>query len=74
MREEPGWVTFSLDGRHAWPSTGDVIEVASRKIIAHLTDEKGAAVHSEKMLEIDFTGRRAVRAGCQFGVGAVGAK
>src|SRR5437870_12100733 len=21
LREEPGWITFSLDGRHAWPST-----------------------------------------------------
>jgi len=48
--------------------------VSLQRIIAHLTDEKGAAVHSEKMLEIDFTGRKAVRAGCQFGVGAVGAK
>ncbi len=74
VREEPGWVTFSIDGRHAYPSTGDVIEVASRKIIAQLTDENGEAVHSEKMLEIDFTGRQAVRAGCQFGLGAVGAK
>lgn len=74
VREEPGWITFSIDGRYAYPSTGDVIDVATRKIIAHLTDENGAAVHSEKMLEIDFAGRKAVRAGCQFGVGAVGAK
>ena len=73
-RDEPGWVTFSVDGHFAYPSTGDVIEVATRKIVAHLTDEHGAAVHSEKMLEIDFEGRKAVRAGCQFGVGAVGAK
>jgi hypothetical protein len=74
VREEPGWVTFSIDGRYAYPSTGDVIDVSTRKIITGLTDENGAAVHSEKMLEIDFAGRRAVRAGCQFGLGAVGAK
>lgn len=74
VRDEPGWITFSIDGRYAYPSTGDVIEVATRKIIAHLTDEKGDAVHSEKMLEIDFAGGKAVRAGCQFGVGAVRAK
>ena len=74
VREEPGWVTFSIDGRYAYPSTGDVIEVSTRKIVAHLTDEHGAAVHSEKMLELDFAGRKAVRAGCQFGVGAVRAK
>ena len=73
-REEPGWVTFSLDGHFAYPSTGDVLEVATRKIVAHLSDENGAPVHSEKMLEIDFEGRKAVRAGCQFGVGMVGAK
>lgn len=71
VREEPGWVTFSIDGRYAYPSTGDVIEVATRKIVAHLTDEHGAAVHSEKMLEIDVAGRKAVRVGCQFGLGAV---
>ena len=71
VRDEPGWITFSIDGKFAYPSTGDVIEVATRKIITHLTDETGAAVHSEKMLEIDFEGRKAVRAGCQFGVGMV---
>ena len=71
VREEPGWVTFSIDGHFAYPSTGDVIDVATRQIIARLTDEHGAAVQSEKMLEIDFAGPRAVRAGCQFGVGAV---
>ena len=70
VREEPGWVTFSIDGYFAYPSTGDVIDVATRQIIARLTDEHGAAVQSEKMLEIDFAGPRAVRAGCQFGVGA----
>ena len=48
-----------------------MIDVATRQIIARLTDGHGAAVQSEKMLEIDFAGSRAVRAGCQFGVGAV---
>ncbi len=74
VREEPGWITFSIDGRYAYPSTGDVIDVATRKIIARLTDVNGTAVHSEKMLEIDFAGSKAVKAGCQFGVGAVRAK
>ena len=27
VRDEPGWVTFSLDGRYAYPSTGEVIDV-----------------------------------------------
>jgi sugar lactone lactonase YvrE len=74
VREEPGWITFSIDGRYAYPSTGDVIDVSTRKIIAHLTDENGTAVHSEKMLEIDFKDGKVTRAGCQFGVGTVRAK
>ncbi len=69
LRDEPGWVTFSIDGHYAYPSTGDVIETKSRKIVAELTDEKGNAVQSEKLLEIDFEGYRPIRAGIQFGLG-----
>jgi len=46
-----------------------VLEVKTRKIVANLTDEKGAAVQSEKMLEIDFADGRPVRTGDQFGLG-----
>lgn len=70
-RDEPGWVTFSIDGTLAYPSSGDVIDVASREIIAQLTDEVGHAVASEKLLEIDWIGDRPVRAGDQFGIGRV---
>jgi len=70
LRDEPGWVTFSIDGHYAYPSTGDVIEVNSRKVVAGLADEKGNPVQSEKMLEIDFTGEVPVRAGNQFGLGS----
>ncbi len=69
LRDEPGWITFRLDGRHAWPSTGEVIDVASRKIVARLADETGAAVQSEKMVEIHFRGHDALVAGDQFGLG-----
>ncbi len=69
VRDEPGWITFSIDGRYAYPSTGDVIEVKTRKVAAGLTDETGAAVQSEKVLEIDFDGDVPVRAGNQFGLG-----
>ncbi len=71
VRDEPGWVTFSIDGRYAYPSTGEVIEARARKTVAALTDETGAAVQSEKLLEIDFAGGRPVRAGNQFGLGMV---
>jgi len=71
VREQPGWVTFSIDGRYAYPSTGDVFEVATRKLVAQLTDEHGAGVHSEKMVEIDFRNGKPVRTGDQFGIGRV---
>jgi len=71
LRDEPGWVTFSLDGALAWPSTGDVIDVESRNIIARLTDEEGRRVMSEKMVEIQFQGDEIIATGDQFGLGRV---
>ena len=38
------------------PSTGDVIDVKTRKIVTELSDENGRPVHSEKMVEIVFNG------------------
>ncbi len=69
LRDEPGWVTFSIDGRYAYPSSGEVIETKTRTIVAKLTDEEGRAVGSEKLMEIDFDGYRPVRTGNQFGMG-----
>jgi DNA-binding beta-propeller fold protein YncE len=69
VRDEPGWVTFSLDGRHAYPSTGEVIDTATRQVVATLTDETGRAVQSEKLVEIVFAGGKPVRVSDQFGVG-----
>lgn len=69
LREQPGWITFSLDGKLAWPSTGEAIDVASKTITARLTDETGREVHSEKMVEIHYTAGKPVTNGDQFGVG-----
>lgn len=71
VRDHPGWITFSLDGKLAYPSTGEVIDVATRKIVATLKDETGADVHSEKVVEVHFAGGVPVRTGDQFGVGRV---
>ncbi len=70
-RDEPGWITFSIDGTLAYPSSGDVFDVKSRQVIAQLTDEAGRAVGSEKLLEIDWDGAKPIRAGNQFGIGRV---
>lgn len=69
LREQPGWITFSLDGRFAYPSTGEVIDAKTKRIVTALADENGAAVHSEKMVEIHFDGAAPVAAGDQFGLG-----
>lgn len=71
LRDQPGWVTFSIDGRYAYPSTGEVIDVKTHKIILGLKDEEGREVQSEKLLEIDFADGKPTRAGNQFGVGRV---
>ncbi len=69
LRDQPGWITFSLDGKHAYPSTGEVIDTKTRKIVATLKDEMGRAVQSEKMVEVVFAGGKVVRTGDQFGIG-----
>ena len=71
LLDQPGWVTFSIDGTLAYPSSGEVIDVRTRKIVARLTDEKGREVGSEKLLEIDFKDGVPVRNGDQFGRGYV---
>lgn len=69
LRDQPGWVTFTLDGRYAIPSTGEIIDVATKRIVLALADEQGRAVQSEKLLEIIFSDGRPVRTGDQFGLG-----
>jgi hypothetical protein len=69
LREQPGWISFSLDGKKAYPSTGEVIDVATKRIVAALSDETGRQVHSEKLLEILFVNGKPVRSSDQFGLG-----
>ena len=69
LHDQPAWITFSIDGRRAYPSTGDVIDTATKRIVATLEDETGRQVQSEKLLEVDFADGKPVRAGDQFGIG-----
>ena len=71
VRDQPGWITFSLNGKHAYPSTGEIVEIKTRKIITTLKDEKGNPVMSEKVVEIHMSGTMAVKVGDQFGIGRV---
>ena len=72
LREQPGWVTFSRDGRFAYPSTGDVVDTKTKQVIAGLRDEEGRPVHSEKVMEIVWVDGVPVWAGDQFGLGRKG--
>lgn len=71
VQDMPGWITFSLDGKYAYPSSGEVIDVKTRKILMTLQDENYNNVASEKMIEIHFQGKKATAIGDQFGIGRV---
>jgi DNA-binding beta-propeller fold protein YncE len=69
-RDCVGWINFSIDGRSAYSSTGEIIDVATKKIVAVLQDETGRQVQSEKQLELIVANGKVTRAGDQFGVGS----
>ena len=71
LQDMPGWITFTLDGRYAYPSSGEVIDVKTRKILLTLQDEHHNNVASEKMMEVQMQGNRVVRVADQFGIGRV---
>jgi DNA-binding beta-propeller fold protein YncE len=68
-RDCVGWLSFSMDGRFAYSSTGEIIDVATKKILVALQDETGREVQSEKLLDLTIEGGKVLRAGNQFGVG-----
>ena len=69
LDDMPGWVTFSLDGQYAYPSSGEVIHTKTRKVLYLLQDDHYNTVSSEKMVEIFIKDGKVVKAGDQFGLG-----
>jgi DNA-binding beta-propeller fold protein YncE len=69
LQDMPGWISFSLDGRYAYPSSGEVIDTKTRTVLYTLKDEFYNSVASEKLVEIHIDGQKAVKAGDQFGIG-----
>jgi DNA-binding beta-propeller fold protein YncE len=65
----PYWLTNSLDGQYVYASTGDVIDRATRRVVAALTDEWGRPVRSEKMVEVLWQDGKPVCNSDQFGRG-----
>ncbi len=71
VQDMPGWISFSIDGKYVYPSSGEVIDSKTRKILTTLQDEFHNNVASEKMVEIHLDGTKAIKAGDQFGVGGI---
>jgi len=55
-RPHPGWVSFSIDGKYAYPDGGAVIDAKTKKVIARIPT-------SEKLIEIDFRDGKVVAVG-----------
>lgn len=71
LQDMPGWITMSMDGKYVYPSSGEVIDAKTRKILYVLKDEFHNTVSSEKMVEIHMDGTKAVKAGDQFAIGGI---
>lgn len=69
LDDMPGWVTFSMDGQYAWPSSGEVLHAKRREILTLLKDDRHNTVSSEKMVEVFLKQGQVVQAGDQFGLG-----
>jgi DNA-binding beta-propeller fold protein YncE len=52
----PGWITFGLDGRYAYPDGGAVIDTKTKQVAARIPT-------SEKLIEVDFQDGKPVKAG-----------
>ena len=50
----PYWITVGLDGKLAYVSSGDVIDMKTRKIVGQMKDEYGRTMYSEKLLDMVF--------------------
>lgn len=70
-----GWICFSRDGKYGWCDTGEVFDVATKKVVAQWTDKpdgQGGPVMSSKFFEVHFRDGIPVWVGQQMGVGYVG--
>jgi DNA-binding beta-propeller fold protein YncE len=60
------WMTFGLDAKLAYSSSGDIIDVKTHKIVGQMKDEFGRPLQSEKLLDITFDNGHAQRVSNQF--------
>jgi DNA-binding beta-propeller fold protein YncE len=65
----PYWITVGLDGKLAYVSSGDVIDMKTRRIVGQMKDEYNRPMYSEKLLDMLFSDGKLVRVANQFGNG-----
>jgi DNA-binding beta-propeller fold protein YncE len=65
----PYWITVGLDGKLAYVSSSDVIDMKTRKIVGQMKDEYGRPMYSEKLLDMVFANGKLTRVANQFGNG-----
>lgn len=63
------WMTPSVDEKLIYSSSGDVIDIASHKIVGQMKDEYGRVMHSEKLLDMVFTEGKLTQVSNQFANG-----
>lgn len=63
------WLTVGIDGTLMYASSGDIIDIKSRKVIAKMRDEYGRQMYSEKLLDMIFEHGRLAQVANQFGNG-----
>ncbi len=71
VRDQPFWLTWSINGRWVYAASGDIIDAQSKQVIASLKDEMGRDVEGEKVVEVLYQDGKLVKTIDQFGVGQV---
>lgn len=53
LSAQPRWLAFSVDGRFAYPSTGEIVDSVTHKVVGALESSPGVRVDSAHLVEID---------------------
>ena len=66
LTQPPCWMTFGLDGKYAYVSSGDIIDIKTHKVVGKMLDEYGHPMYSEKVLDMTFINGHLQRVSNQF--------
>jgi hypothetical protein len=71
VRDQPFWLTWSINGKWVYAASGDIIDAQSKQVVASLKDEMGRDVEGEKVVEVLYENGKLMKTVDQFGVGQV---